>query len=107
MAKTIINTVSLAAIRAINVDGKRWTDSYGNTYHSCHVSVELDNGLNDLAVESFTYGYEDAYQQTALSLLKESVDGLNTDETSLTRLCNDLNIPLHCTVQNVKRKKDL
>ncbi|AXC38955.1 UNVERIFIED_ORG: hypothetical protein [Escherichia phage CMSTMSU] len=35
MAKTIINTVS-AAIRAINVDGKRWSDSYGNTsFLSC------------------------------------------------------------------------
>lgn len=107
MAKTIINTVALSSIRAFNVNANRWTDRNGNTYHSCKVSAELDNGMNDLAVESFTYGYEDAYQQTAVSLLKESVDGLDTVETSLYRLCNDLNIPLHCTVQNVKRKKDL
>lgn len=107
MAKTIINTVALSSIRAFNVNANRWTDRNGNTYHSCKVSAELDNGMNDLAVESFTYGYGDHYQQTALELIKESVQGFVSNRTSLNRLCQDLNIPLHTNAIDVKCKKDL
>lgn len=57
--------------------GKRWGDVNGNTYHSAEVWVDGDH----VGRESFTYGYESQWEQTALELLIKSgrVPGLTRD----------------------------
>lgn len=49
----------------IEVSGKRWFQkSYGNTYHSVKVYVN-----DEVLTDSFAYGYDDGYRQTAHELL--------------------------------------
>ena len=51
----------------IHIAGRRWFQkSYGNTYHSCTVTV----GDDVLLKSGSTYGYGDMYMQTAYSLLQ-------------------------------------
>lgn len=103
-------------IRLIVVIGRRWRDKLnGNTYHSVHVVVQ---GIQD--GESFvtqkhvgmTYGYDEAYVQTAAKVLTEA--GYTTPETNkdgsstpLWSYCADHNITLVRNVVDVARKKDL
>lgn len=84
------------------VEGKKWFDKInGNTYHTVFI---VDAKTNKLIYESpITYGYDDAYRQTAFDflikggLLKES-DRFNH------KLIKDI---IYFNVVDVPRKKDL
>lgn len=128
--------VPVSAIVAINVNAYKWRDQNGNTYHSCYLSALVPFSLADeleanhagitrghvwldLATESFTYGYGNGPEQTALELFKESVTGEHGNmEKELEILnggrnvyiysaCKLLGIAYSETVQQVNRKKDL
>lgn len=127
--------VPVSAIVAINVNAYKWQDQNGNTYHSCYLSAlvpfqladELgaDHALTrghvwlDLATESFTFGYDCQYEETALGLFNEVVTGergnmenelknLNVGRIVYLRTaCQFLGIAYSETVQQVNRKKDL
>lgn len=81
----------------ITVTGKRWfQSSYGNTYHSVTIWV------NDEELYSpFSYGYEDAYKQTAHRMLLD--EGYDIPEDYHDFLHSDVLF----NVYDVKRKKDL
>lgn len=126
MTATIINKVKLKDIKAVSITAKRWTDSYGNTYHSVYLSAlasreisnagfsdtnDIDLDWMDLASESFTYGYDRQYDQTALELFKQVVEGVNLEGKDfiayLSTACRGLSIAFTENVYDVKRKKDL
>jgi hypothetical protein len=102
----------------INVSAKRWFDkSAGNTYHSVAVSI---SGINESLIEDFipfTYGYDDAYRQTAsdviLRLKPEYKDLLGDDAKyglSYWRNVEALEkhgVKIVFSVYDVKRRKDL
>ena len=53
-------------IKSLKIIGKRWFQkSYGNTYHTVKIIINDDIELT----QGFTYGYEEAYLQTAKELL--------------------------------------
>jgi len=91
-------TVLLAGIGAtkkpkandVEMFGRRWQDSYGNTYHT----VSVYKGGEYVGDSPITYGYGDYFVETGKALLKsKGFKGKNYKITS--------------TVYNVKRKKDL
>jgi len=84
------------------VRARRWFDG-SNTYHSVRIS---DSNMDELAFIPFTYGYGDHWQQTAFEWFKENGFADNAENQHPGRymretLCAD------CTVEDVKRKKDL
>ena len=83
----------------ITVIGKRWWDR-SNTYHSCE--VYLNNKL--LERVPFQYGYESAYQQTALKILQKN--DIGKDVTAVWHL-RDRGYNILDNVVDVSRKKDL
>lgn len=124
--KTIFATVNVKSIESLSLTANRWVDSYGNTYHSCYLSGlvqreisnagfshvnDIESTWVDLAQETFTYGYDRQYDQTALDLFKECVTGINFEDKDfisyLSSVCKGLNISLSVNVHDVKRKKDL
>lgn len=86
----------------IIVQGRRWFDTInGNTYHS--VSVEVDGEV--IGVEPFAYGYDDAYQQTALEILIDKgvlpkLTYENGVDYGLRRTCRELEIVVETTVRD-------
>ena len=83
----------------ITIIGKRWSDkANGNTYHSVKVYV---NG-NLIGYKPFTYGYEDAYLQTAKTLLDDQYYLPLEDYQCLLQLRNH-DIKLITTVSDVKK----
>ena len=68
-------------VHSIEVQGKRWRDKLGNTYHACRVIV---NGEECLRSE-IAYGYDWQFETTALEMLRDSeqvtglgcIDGLS------------------------------
>lgn len=52
----------------LHIEGRRWRDSYGNTYHSVRVFSDGE----EIGYLPFQYGYGDQYIQTALDWLKDS-----------------------------------
>lgn len=89
----------------INIVAKRWFQrSYGNTYHSCLVSIVSGKGMNwkkeTIGYTPFTYGYGSHYLNTAARFLDVS-------ESSLREFIK--NNPEHIleSVIDVNRKKDL
>lgn len=83
---------------SIEVVGKRWFQkSYGNTYHSVKVYVN-----DEVLTEAFTYGYEDAYRQTAYDLLKQNGYDVPDSYGDFIRMKN-----ISFRVTDVDRKKDL
>ena len=53
-------------MRAIEVYGKRWRDSHGNTYHTTHIKVDGQ----PMYTSPMTYGYGDHYyHSTAIEWL--------------------------------------
>lgn len=84
----------------ITVLGRRWFQKlYGNTYHT--VTVITDNETLESPV---TYGYGDAFLQTAGEMLKNA--GYNVDYP-LWRQCEAKKIRLTTLVTDVTRRKDL
>jgi hypothetical protein len=106
---------------------KRWFNrGDGNTYHSVYVSVlvpveraneivanvynrPLEDGTVwiDLAQDTFQYGYERGFDQTALSLFEVACTYPIPDCGTLSRFCKDMDIPLSENLADVNRKKDL
>lgn len=86
----------------IEIQGRRWRQkSTGNTYHS--VQVFLNGEL--LAETRMQYGYDDAYMQTAMELIREHTD---LDPTyPLTIWTRENNIDLRYSVIDVSRQRDL
>lgn len=82
----------------IHVNGKRWKDSSGNTYHS----VKLWKDGEFLAYIPYEYGYGDHYQQTALCKLIE-LGVVSFD----WRQFKDGTATISYDVTDVKRKRDL
>jgi len=82
----------------ITVTAKRWTDSFGNTYHSC--KVHRDDEL--LGALPFSYGYDDHYKQTALEICNEADIFVGMSYVEFTRMDG-----IVFNVDDVKRKKDL
>ena len=68
-------------VASIEVQGQRWRDELGNTYHACRVIV---NG-EDYLLSEITYGYDWQFETTALEMLRDSghvtglgcIDGLS------------------------------
>lgn len=94
-------------MKNIQVIGRQWFDKInGNTYHS--VDVYQNNKL--IGSESFQYGYDDGYKQTAFSILcelgiyskKRRENGSYIDYYKFTREDNIL-----FSVSDVSRRKDL
>ena len=101
-------------IDQITIIGKRWFErSGGNTYHSCEVFV---NGQS-IGYKPFTYGYEEAYKQTALTILQEAgyfkhtgeslKSGANKDYYEFTMDMRENRNKYVISVSDVSRKKDL
>src|SRR5690606_17760451 len=66
-------------VTSINIHGKLWFQkSYGNTYHSVNVIVFSRDGDGNTSTKIYkspiTYGYEDAFIDTALSLLDKETN---------------------------------
>lgn len=96
-------------MRNIFVLGRRWSDKrYGNTYHTVRVYID-----GKIALESgFTYGYGDAYMQTAKEELEKH--GFITDfkhyangSEPLWAWCQRHDVTLIRDVVDVARKRDL
>ena len=55
-------------MQTIEVHGKRWQDSYGNTYHTA--TIYIDNDVEPAYCSPITYGYGDHYyHSTAIEWL--------------------------------------
>lgn len=87
------------------VEGRRWRDINGNTYHSV-VVTDADTG-KVIGEEPFQYGYEEAYKQTAMDILvksgrltKENIENLRGQHELKRKM-------FHFDVADVSRKKDL
>lgn len=100
--------------------GRRWFDrDGGNTYHSVTV-MRKEPGKPWVCVgrESFAYGRDDQYLQTACQLLQEAglwptskpeenFGGINqTEYNFILALRSDMS-EFFCTVSDVGRRKDL
>lgn len=84
----------------ITVLGRRWFQkTYGNTYHI--VTVITDN---ETLESPRTYGYGDAYTQTACEMLDKAGYGI---KWPLWQACKDKKIRLVTNVTDVNRQKDL
>ena len=96
-----IGTVLLGCKRGIGASGKpstndvemigrRWRDSYGNTYHT----VTVYKGGKYVGDSPVTYGYGNQFIQTGKEILKKN--GFRGKSYNISE-----------TVTDVKRKKDL
>lgn len=124
----IFNTVKAGDIKEISITGKRWFQrSYGNTYHSVSVSAVVSRetaeklGANpspagsgdvwiDLGYVSDVYGYERAFEQTALCVLRASLSDCPEEFKSMGYICQAaqaLGVVYTENVYDVSRKKDL
>lgn len=92
----------------IKVTGKRWQDSFGNTYHTCVIWV---NGVQ-VASRGATYGYDEQYLETAFEWLDENGYTDRPARESGGRqppysYCKDAGIDLKYECTDVKKKRDL
>lgn len=125
---TIFAHIDASEIKEISITGKRWADSYGNTYHSVSVgavvSRETANRLDpvkyplterngdvwiDLAFDWMVYGYERHFEFTALELLAKAVSRPEwvKEYRYICQAAEALNVPYSENVYDVSRKKDL
>lgn len=85
---------------------RRWTDTYGNTYHSRR--VWMDGQRVPEAESNFCYGYGDQYlieagEALAKAGLLPGYDGGG----ALRRHCQESGIDLMYSADDVRRKRDL
>ncbi|UYE98434.1 hypothetical protein XbC2_5 [Xanthomonas phage XbC2] len=127
MTRTVFRTVKLEDVKGVTITANRWFNrGDGNTYHSVYlgvlIPVERANELGanlykrpisdgtvwiDLAQETFEYGYERCYDQTALALFDAGCSDTIADTGTLSRFCRESGIEFAENVHDVKRKKDL
>jgi hypothetical protein len=87
------------------VQGRRWNDRNGNTYHSVRIS---DANMDELAFLPFSYGYGDHWKQTALEWFVSS--GYLPDAKPrmfAPSLTLRETLRAECSVMDVRRKRDL
>ena len=86
---------------AIEVYGKRWQDSLGNTYHTA--TIYIDRNVEPAFCSPITYGYGDHYyHSTAIEWLVWN--GYLTSDRPI-REARDIGVSYE--VVDVKRRKDL
>lgn len=89
----------------ITIEGRRFKDAQGNTYHTVEVFVN-DKFVG--ATDNERYGYKDQYLQTAKNILLREYDlPYSFDTNSPIWALNDDNIKVEYSVVDVKRKRDL
>ena len=90
--------------KSIFVQGRRWRDSSGNTYHTADIIVDE----YEVYTTPITYGYGDHYVQTAGEWLVEQgyLKG-DTARRPAWTLAREQGIDFDYEAQNVRRKKDL
>jgi len=91
--------------KEVEFQGRRWNDTYGNTYHVVDVYV---NGKY-LNSSKITYGYGSQYEQTGLEILRNAgyyPRALKGNPTPW-RFFKDRKIAFTSRVKDVKRKSDL
>lgn len=91
-------------MKTLIVIGHRWFDTKrGNTYHTVEVitdRIEKKSGV--------TYGYDDAYLQTAIEILeREGELDPEREHWDLSWHCRDNGIKYVNRVLDVSRKRDL
>ena len=89
-------------IKSITLIGRRWFDSFGNTYHTVEIIVD---GVR-LIKTALAYGYGDHYIQTAQEWLHGNKLAPAVG-TPLWQHCRDNEIELCTSVIDVQRKRDV
>ena len=91
-------------VKSVEMYGKRWTNSYGNTYHTTKVYVN-DELVGTTPIQ---YGYGDQYTQSGFALLKKKGYFKRTKPEDLGWMTmSKRNIKYYRKATDVKRKKDL
>ena len=89
----------------VQINGRRYTTSAGNTYHSVQVSVDGEI----IGTAPYSYGYGDQYIVTAAQILNtdERFAGKLEGPVYLRYVLQDLGYTYGEDVVNVQRRKDL
>lgn len=89
-----------------DVRGKKWRDTYGNTYHTAEVTKYDSKGKEIYSEKSdVTYGYDDAYTQTASKIMYPKEKDSSKRSAKWVNDRNDGKIDYYAT--NVDKKRDL
>lgn len=103
--------IKLSSVDCVHISARRWFQkSYGNTYFSLTVTVELKGRMIDVVTVPFEYGYGDHYDTVAL---QEFIKVINLegkdpkDFVYLSQFCKEKGITVYNHASDVKRKKDL
>ncbi|HDS0644928.1 TPA: hypothetical protein QDV94_000646 [Escherichia coli] len=103
--------INLSSVEVVHIAARRWFQaSYGNTYFSLSVDVEIDGNFIEVVNVPFQYGYGDHFDTVAMEEFSKVInmeDKEFTRGTYLSRFCRDNNITVYSSVSDVKRKKDL
>lgn len=97
-------------IASIHINGRRWFQkTYGNTYHSVTVDVQLADGTTKTMRSGKVYGYGEQYIQTAIGLMQAKGLLPDTDDGywPLSLWCRDNGIHYVNHVADVARKCNL
>lgn len=113
---TTINTIesqniNLSSVEVVHITARRWFQaSYGNTYFSLSVDVEIAGKLVEVVNVPFQYGYGDHFDTVAMDEFNKVIDMEGKEfmrGSYLSRFCRDNGIAVYCHASDVKRKKDL
>lgn len=102
--------VKLSDVECVHINARRWFQrSYGNTYFSLKVDVEVNGQIINIVNVPFEYGYGDHYDSVALKEFKEVVilDEKLEDYCYLSRALRESGIVVYNHCSDVDRKKDL
>jgi len=102
--------VDLSDVECVHIQARRWfKKSYGNTYFSLVVDVEINGKLIEVVNVPFEYGYGDHYDTVALEQFKAAVniDKPLADYCYLSRTLKESGIAVYNHCSDVERKKDL
>lgn len=101
----------ISEIEAVHILAKRWfQSSYGNTYFSLSVDIEIGGKMIEVVNVPFQYGYGDHFDTVAMEEFNKVIDMEGKEFLKgnyLTRFCKDNGVPVYCNAVDVKRKKDL
>ena len=104
---------TIDTIKTLSIVSKRWFDrTYGNTYHSCQVTI---NG-EPVGFVPIEYGYDNKYVETALKILQgvgywntgeKYSNGYSKDYENFIMFLREHKDIVTNVVVDVPRKKDL
>ena len=91
--------------KSIFVQGRRWRDSYGNTYHTADIIVDEYK----VYTTPITYGYGDHYVDTTATewLVEQGYLKGGKRRCPAWTLAREQGIDFDYAAENVRRKKDL